>query len=66
MTVQMMLVPMRMKVAVTDHSPSEWEEYWEEIARLDLPTQLDALRRVEAELSARLESGGPRGETAQN
>lgn len=53
-------------MAVTDHSPSEWEEYWEEIARLDLPTQLDALRRVEAELSARLESGGPRGETAQN
>lgn len=45
---------------------TEWEEYWDDISQADLPTQLDALRRAEAELSARLESGVSRGETAQN
>lgn len=59
-------MPTRTIATVTDCSPTEWEEYWEEISRSDLPTQLDALRRAEAELSAHLESGVTRGETAQN
>lgn len=37
---------------------AEWEIQWQEIAQLDLQTQVEQLKQVEAELSAKLLEAG--------